>query len=82
MRNDMQIVVSSKMQSRKLIRDIYRRFQSNHGLIHGSAENVLWSCATAWRRSYSIRKRESPVTTMAWQKNTLCVRRFFAAMVG
>lgn len=83
MRNDMQIVVKQSEQSRKLIRSIYRRFQSDHGL---SVVQPKMFSVMRYRVELELLYQEaeifrkSPVTTMT--EKHFVMRRFFVAMVS
>lgn len=83
MRDDMQIVVEQSEQTRKLIRSIYKRFESEHRF------------AVAQPKMFSIMRykvelemlyqeaeifRKSPVTAMT--EKHFVVKRFFVAMVS
>lgn len=83
MRNDMQIVVKQSEQSRKLIRGIYRRFQSDHGLsvVQPKMFSVMrYRVALELLYQEAEIFRKSPVTTMT--EKHFVMRRFFAALVS
>lgn len=83
MRNDMQTVVEQSEQARKLIRGIYRRFQTDHGF---SVVQPKMFSIMRYRVELELLHQEaeifrnSPMTAMT--EKHYVVKRFFVAMVS